>query len=200
MTSESLPWKSLESFPARLNLFLVSKSRLTMSWQGKSRASTSSHLSNAFGMAMDQTSFLMKWFPTMTSPVDGEKAFLTLRGRFLSTSLAIRILRQIALVADEPWEASMSSAAFALNSRWDWQVFSLERMRLDKPRLSSRRRALADLDVPTGAGIGWLADNILKFSLQDTSLSDFKASVQQLIPKLARGVFGEVGVLTDADI
>lgn len=61
-------------------------------------------------------------------------------------------------------------------------------------------RALDDLDVPTGAGIGWLADNILKFSLQDTSLSDFKASVQQLIPKLARGVFGEVGVLTDADI
>ena len=31
-------------------------------------------------------------------------------------------------------------------------------------------------------------------------VADFEASITQLVPKLARGVFGEVGVLTDADI
>jgi hypothetical protein len=61
-------------------------------------------------------------------------------------------------------------------------------------------RALAELDAPTGKGVGWLVSSILEIAQQDADVADFKASIQKLIPKLARGVFGEVGVLTDADI
>lgn len=61
-------------------------------------------------------------------------------------------------------------------------------------------RALEDLGIPTGKGVGWFASSLMELAQQDASVADFKAAVQKLIPKLARGVFGEVGVLTDADI
>lgn len=61
-------------------------------------------------------------------------------------------------------------------------------------------RALEDLGVPTGRGVGWFASSLMELAQQDASVADFKAAVQKLIPKLARGVFGEVGVLTDTDI
>lgn len=61
-------------------------------------------------------------------------------------------------------------------------------------------RALEDLGIPTGKGVGWFASNLIKLAQQDSSVADFEASITQLVPKLARGVFGEVGVLTDADI
>lgn len=66
--------------------------------------------------------------------------------------------------------------------------------------LEDTSRALEVLNIPTGKGIGPLADSLMTLAQQDASISDFKASVQKLIPKLARGVFGEVGVLTDQDI
>lgn len=34
----------------------------------------------------------------------------------------------------------------------------------------------------------------------DTKAADIKAQLQGIVPKIARGMFGEVGVLTDADI
>jgi hypothetical protein len=66
--------------------------------------------------------------------------------------------------------------------------------------LEDTSRALDALNIPTGKGIGPLVDSLMSLAQQDASTSDFKASVQKLIPKLARGVFGEVGVLTDQDI
>jgi hypothetical protein len=66
--------------------------------------------------------------------------------------------------------------------------------------LEDSQRALEELGVPTGKGVGYVASQIMRFAQQDISVSDFEAAVTRLIPKLARGTFGEVGVLTDVDI
>jgi len=77
---------------------------------------------------------------------------------------------------------------------------SVEDAMLAMELLEDTSRALDALNIPTGKGIGPLVDSLMSLAQQDASTSDFKASVQKLIPKLARGVFGEVGVLTDQDI
>jgi hypothetical protein len=66
--------------------------------------------------------------------------------------------------------------------------------------LEDSQRALEELGVPTGKGVGYVASQIMRFAQQDISVADFEAAVTRLIPKLARGTFGEVGVLTDVDI
>lgn len=66
--------------------------------------------------------------------------------------------------------------------------------------LEDADKAMSFLGIKTGKGIGAFSATVMELALQDQSITDFKASVQRLIPKLARGVYGEVGVLTDADI
>ncbi len=48
----------------------------------------------------------------------------------------------------------------------------------------------------TGPFLGWLGS----LNPYNTSAAAFEAKLKQTVPNLARGVFGEVGVLTDADI
>lgn len=66
--------------------------------------------------------------------------------------------------------------------------------------LMDSERALENLGAPTGKGVGYIASQIMSFAQQDMSIADFKSAITRLIPKLARGTFGEVGVLTEPDI
>lgn len=51
-------------------------------------------------------------------------------------------------------------------------------------------------DGKTGALVGRLTSK----NFTDADIEEFKATVQGIIPTIARGIFGEVGVLTDNDI
>jgi len=66
--------------------------------------------------------------------------------------------------------------------------------------LEDSAKAMSFLGIKTGKGFGAFSSTVMELAQQDQSITDFKASVQRLIPKLARGVYGEVGVLTDPDI
>lgn len=60
--------------------------------------------------------------------------------------------------------------------------------------------ALKNLEMPTGKLFGpWIADVKQVFG-QDQNINAFKAAITRLVPSLARGQYGEVGVLTDTDI
>lgn len=54
-------------------------------------------------------------------------------------------------------------------------------------------------EVPTGPWRSKLAD-LKEFFTGESDMSVLRAEINKLIPNLARGVYGEVGVLTDADI
>lgn len=61
-------------------------------------------------------------------------------------------------------------------------------------------RAAEQLDIPTGAAFGPLLAKLKRALGDDVSVSNFESTLQGVIPGLARGFFGEVGVLTDTDI
>ena len=56
------------------------------------------------------------------------------------------------------------------------------------------------LGFKTGRLWGEVAGKIMRLAGQDQDIAAFESGIQRLIPKLARGVYGEVGVLTDADL
>ena len=61
---------------------------------------------------------------------------------------------------------------------------------------------LQDLDLPTGKFLGPAVATLNEVLQTDAGMDSeaFKAAVTQLIPKYARGIMGEVGVLTNEDI
>jgi hypothetical protein len=60
--------------------------------------------------------------------------------------------------------------------------------------------AMKSLEIPTGKLFGpWVASLKEVFGA-DENIAAFKSSITRLVPSLARGQFGEVGVLTDTDV
>lgn len=64
----------------------------------------------------------------------------------------------------------------------------------------SAQNALLTLETPTGRLFGETLADLREIATGAPDVATFRAATTQLIPKLARGVFGEVGVLTDTDI
>lgn len=60
--------------------------------------------------------------------------------------------------------------------------------------------AMKSLEIPTGKLFGpWVA-SVKEVFGADENIAAFKSSITRLVPSLARGQFGEVGVLTDTDV
>lgn len=80
------------------------------------------------------------------------------------------------------------------------QVDTLTNLARASDQMANLENAAENLKIPTGKAFGPFLGKMQKLLGDDVNISNFESTLQGLIPGLARGFFGEVGVLTDQDI
>lgn len=89
----------------------------------------------------------------------------------------------------------------AASAQFDDTLAATERQSLTKAvNVAGQLGSLADLVNLDGELYGPLVGQVRSINPFDTNAQQFKALIQGIVPNLARGIYGEVGVLTDTDI